>query len=68
MKLSKWKCVLRTCIDFPKYKIPTLELNETIDSLIIKFYIYDVFTICSQYRTIGSVNVRDVCFQSVFVG
>ena len=35
VNLPNWKCVLRTCIDCPKYKIPTVESNETFDSSII---------------------------------
>ena len=66
--MLKWKCVLRTYIDCPKYKIPTVELNETIDSPIIKFSIYEVLSICSKIVTIGSGNVCDVFSQSVDVG
>ena len=61
------KCVLRTCIDCPKYKIPTVESDETIDSPIIKFHIYEIFTICSKYGTNGSGNVCDVCSKSVLL-
>ena len=68
VNLPNWKCVLRTCIDCPKYKIPTVESNETFDSPIIKFHIYEVFTICSKHDTIGSGNVCDLCSQSVHIG
>ena len=66
--MPNWKCVLRTCIDCPKYKVPTVELEVSIDSLIIKFHIYEVFTICSKHGTIGCSNVYDVRSKSVYVG
>ena len=68
VNLPNWKCVLRTFIGCPKYKIPTVESNETFDSPIIKFHIYEVFTICSKHGTIESGNVCDLCSQSAHVG
>ena len=68
VNLPNWKCVLRTCINCPKYKIPIVESDETFDSPIIKFHIYEVFTICSKHDTIGSGDVCDLCSQSVHVG
>ena len=56
------------CIDCPKHKTPTVESDETFDSPIIKFHIYEGFTICSKHGTIKSGNVCDVCSQSVYVG
>ena len=35
---------------------------------MIKFHIYEVFTICSKHGAIGSGNVCDVCSKSVYVG
>ena len=35
---------------------------------MIKFHIYEVFTIYSKYGTIGSGNMCDVCSKSVYVG
>ena len=61
VNLPNWKCVLRTCIDCPKYKIPTVEANETFESPIIKFHIYEVFIIYSKHGTIGSGNVCELC-------
>ena len=55
-------------MECPKYKIPTVESDETIDSPMIKFHIYEVFTICSKHGIIGSGNVCDVCFKSVYIG
>ena len=49
--------LLRTCIDCPIYKVPTVESDEAIDSPIIKFHIYEVFTIYSKHGTIGSSDV-----------
>ena len=66
--MPNWKCVLRTCIDCPKYKVSIVESDETLDSPIIKFHIYEVFTICSKHGIIGSGNVCDLCSQSVHVG
>ena len=60
--------MLRSCIDCPKYDIPTVESDETIDSPIIKFHIYEIFTICSKHGIIWSGNVCDVCSKSVYVG
>ena len=48
--------MLRSCIDCPKYNIPTVEYGETIHSPIIKFHIYEIFTIFSKHGTIGSGN------------
>ena len=62
------KYVLRICIHCPKYKIPTVESDETINSPIIKFHIYEVITICSKHDTIGSGNVCDLYSKSVYVG
>ena len=62
VNLPNWKYVLRTCIDCPKYKISTVESNETFESPIIKFHIYEVFIICSKHGTIGSGNVCELCF------
>ena len=59
---------MRSCIDCLKYEIPTVESDETIDSPIIKFHIYEVFTICSKHGIIGSGNVCDVYSQSISVG
>ena len=68
VNLPNWKCVLRTCIDCPKYKIPTVESNENYDSPIIKFHIYETFNICSKHGTIKSGNVCDLCSKTVHVG
>ena len=35
---------------------------------MIKFHIYEVFTICSKHGTIGSGNMCGVCSKSVYVG
>ena len=68
VNLPNWKFVLRTCIDCPKYKIPTVESNDNYDSPIIKFHIYETFNICSKHGTIRSGNICDLCSQSVYVG
>ena len=60
--------MLRTCIDCPKYKIPTVESNGNYDSPIIKFHIYETFNICSKHGTITSGNVCDLCSKTVHVG
>ena len=53
------KCVLKSCKYCPKYKIPTVEWDETIHSPIIKFHMYEVFTIYSKHGTIG--HVKFIC-------
>ena len=49
--------MLRSCIECSKYKIPTVECDETIHLQIIKFHIYEVFTICSKHGTIETGNL-----------
>ena len=46
----------------PKYKIPILGSDISVDMLRIKLHIYDVFTICSKHDTLGPGNSKyDVC-------
>ena len=60
--------MLRSCIDCLKYKIPTVECDETIPSSLIKFHIYIVFTICYKHSTIGPDNfLCHVCSESISV-
>ena len=49
--------MLRSCKDCPKYKISTVESNETIHSPIIKFHIYEVITIYSKHDIISPCNL-----------
>ena len=58
---------MRTCIDCPKYKIPTVECDETIYSPVIKFHIYEVFTICSKNGTIRSSNLHCNIYSELFL-
>ena len=51
------KCVLRSCNDCAKYKIPSVESDASNHSLRINFHIYEVFTICSKHGVIGSGNL-----------
>ena len=60
--------MLRSCKDCPKYNILTVECDETIHAPIIKFHIYEVFTICSKYGTIRPGHfLCHVCSNSVSV-
>ena len=52
VNLPQWKCVLRSYKCYPKYKIPTVESDETINSPILKFQMYEVFTIYYKHGTI----------------
>ena len=51
--LSHWKCVLRECDNYPKYKSPEYESSCTIVAPNIKFHLYVLFTTCSQHGLIG---------------
>ena len=47
---------------YPKYKISKLESDINDDALKIKFYVYDVFMICSKHGTLSPDNLKcDVC-------
>ena len=55
--LPKLKYVLRSCKDCTKYKKYTVEYDETIYSSIIKFHIYEVFTIFPKYGAVEPGNL-----------
>ena len=48
--------MLNRCNDYPKHKIPTIESDESIHLLKIKFHIYEVFTILFKHGTIEPGN------------
>ena len=47
----------RSCNDCLKYKILTVEYDESTHSPKMKFHTYEVFTIFSKHRTIGPGNL-----------
>ena len=51
--LSHWKCVLRECDNYPKYKLPEYESSCTIVAPKIKFHLYVLFITCSQHMLLG---------------
>ena len=58
----------RSCNDCLKYKILTVEYDESTHSPKMKFHTYAVFTIFSKHRTIGPGNLLcHVYFNSVYV-
>ena len=58
--------MLRSCNNCPKYKVPTIESDESIHLPKIKFHIYKVFTIYSKYGVVGPENfLCGVCSNSI---
>ena len=57
----------RCCNDCPKFKISSVESDESIHSLKINFHIYEVFRTCSKHGVVGPGNfLSGICSNSVY--
>ena len=48
--LPKWKCVLRTCNECPKFSIPSQESATSADAPQISFHVYQQFYKCTIHH------------------